>query len=511
MKLSRYFMITILTLAAFGQATPNLSLNVPTPGTAINKWRSLINNNFTAIDKYLSGVSPLSAIGVQNLTGCLVNSAAYIGANCASYWGGGSLSSQANAAYAGFGPNGGSIYVIQGTYSDSGSIAFGTQSKPAFLTCSSGTIINASSTSGTYITLDWGISIPGGQGDNGGVQGCIINGNGGASVGISLSTANGFGHGVNGAVIRGNTISGFNNGIVYGNYDNTFRNDISNNNIQLSATAAISVAGDSENFSILNNCLCGGAIGLNVLKTAFAPSLLLSHNSIDSNTSYGVQIASGAVAFIKGIDNHFEDNTGSAVFFNLAGGYYSGDEDSFIVDHSSGSAPGLATVGPNCEWDERDANLGFAVGSTFTYTNFVNTTAANASSRLVDIVAPASNVGLFISNLPTGQVTLLQSHEGAYAGDSNFYEFFSNRALVYSIDSNAALHAPNIYLTGATPTGSGTVVSLGSTNGFGTGSSDVSVTTTTKGGGTGPTTAQTIVKYLEIDIGGTKYWIPLMQ
>jgi hypothetical protein len=511
MKLLRYFLIALLNIAAFGQTIPNLSLKVPTPGTATKKSESLINNNFTVIDNDLSGVSPLSSISVKNLTGCLVDSVAYIGGTCASFWGGGSLSSQANAAYAGFGANGGSIYVIQGTYSDSGSIVFGTQSKPAFLTCSSGTIINATSSSGTYITLDWGIAIPGGQGDNGGVQGCIINGNKGTSVGISLSTANGFGHGVNGAVIRNNTISGFNNGIVYGNYDNTFRNDISNNNIQLSVTAAISVAGDSENFSILNNCLCGGAIGLNILSTAYAPSLLLSHNSIDSNTSYGVQIASGAAAYIKGIDNHFEDNTGNAVFFNLAGGYYSGDGDSFTVDHSSGSAPGIATVGATCEWDERNANLGFAVGSTFAYTTLVNTTAANASSRLVDIVAPAFKVGLFTSNPPTGQVTLLQSHEGAYAGDSNFYEFFSNRVLVYSIDSNGALHAPNIYLAGPTPTGSGAVLSLGSTNGFGIGSSGTSVTTTTKGRGTGPTTAQTIVKYLEVDIGGTKYWIPLMQ
>jgi hypothetical protein len=51
----------------------------------------------------------------------------------------------------------------------------------------------------------------------------------------------------------------------------------------------------------------------------------------------------------------------------------------------------------------------------------------------------------------------------------------------------------------------------GTTTGFGTGGAGTAVTTTTKGGGTGPTTAQTIVQYLEVNINGTNYWIPLTQ
>lgn len=52
---------------------------------------------------------------------------------------------------------------------------------------------------------------------------------------------------------------------------------------------------------------------------------------------------------------------------------------------------------------------------------------------------------------------------------------------------------------------------MNTTSGFGNGSSGTSVTTTAKGTGSGPTTAQTIVKYISISIGGQTYWLPLMQ
>lgn len=68
-----------------------------------------------------------------------------------------------------------------------------------------------------------------------------------------------------------------------------------------------------------------------------------------------------------------------------------------------------------------------------------------------------------------------------------------------------------VTIAGATPTASGTILGLGNTTGFGNGSAGTAVTTTTKNTGTGPTTPQTVVKYLEIDLGGTKYWIPLVQ
>jgi hypothetical protein len=71
--------------------------------------------------------------------------------------------------------------------------------------------------------------------------------------------------------------------------------------------------------------------------------------------------------------------------------------------------------------------------------------------------------------------------------------------------------SPVLVLTGATPTTIAGQVGFGTTTGFGTGAAGTAVTTTTKGGGTGPTTPQTVVNYIEIDIAGTKFWIPLVQ
>jgi hypothetical protein len=68
-----------------------------------------------------------------------------------------------------------------------------------------------------------------------------------------------------------------------------------------------------------------------------------------------------------------------------------------------------------------------------------------------------------------------------------------------------------VSVSGATPTMSGSTVGFGNTTGFGNGAAGTNVTTTPKNTGSGPATPQTVVKYIEIDIGGAKYWIPLMR
>jgi len=76
---------------------------------------------------------------------------------------------------------------------------------------------------------------------------------------------------------------------------------------------------------------------------------------------------------------------------------------------------------------------------------------------------------------------------------------------------SALLQAATVEITGATPTGTGTKLGLGNTTGFGNGAAATPVTTTLLGTGSGPANPQTVVKYLEIDLGGTKYWLPLVQ
>jgi len=74
-----------------------------------------------------------------------------------------------------------------------------------------------------------------------------------------------------------------------------------------------------------------------------------------------------------------------------------------------------------------------------------------------------------------------------------------------------SLISPVVILTGATPTTTAGQVGLGVTTGFGNGTPATAVTTTTLGTGSGPATPQTVVGYLEIDIAGTKAWIPYVQ
>jgi len=55
------------------------------------------------------------------------------------------------------------------------------------------------------------------------------------------------------------------------------------------------------------------------------------------------------------------------------------------------------------------------------------------------------------------------------------------------------------------------VIGLTTPTGFGNGSAATPVTTTARNTGSGPTKPQTIVKYMEVNLGGTNYWIPLVQ
>lgn len=80
-----------------------------------------------------------------------------------------------------------------------------------------------------------------------------------------------------------------------------------------------------------------------------------------------------------------------------------------------------------------------------------------------------------------------------------------------NLTASAAVKGTTLQATAATPTVGAGIVGLGTTAGFGAGAAGTAVTTTTKGAGTGPTTPQTVVNYIKINIAGTDYWIPLVQ
>ena len=85
----------------------------------------------------------------------------------------------------------------------------------------------------------------------------------------------------------------------------------------------------------------------------------------------------------------------------------------------------------------------------------------------------------------------------------------TNALVVWDISGN--LLGATLSASGATPTGSGSILGLGNTTGFGNGSAGTAVTTTTKSTGSGPATPQTVVSYLKVTIGSTVYWLPMVQ
>lgn len=70
---------------------------------------------------------------------------------------------------------------------------------------------------------------------------------------------------------------------------------------------------------------------------------------------------------------------------------------------------------------------------------------------------------------------------------------------------------PKTFLTAAPPSVAAGQIGYGGSAGFGNGAAGNTVTTTLKGTGSGPTTPQTIVNYIQVNIAGTTAWIPVMQ
>ena len=74
---------------------------------------------------------------------------------------------------------------------------------------------------------------------------------------------------------------------------------------------------------------------------------------------------------------------------------------------------------------------------------------------------------------------------------------------MYNLSSSTQAFGNRVDYTG--------VIGFTTREGFGNGSAATPVTTTAKHSGNGPTTPQTIVKYMEVNLAGTNYWIPLFQ
>lgn len=130
-----------------------------------------------------------------------------------------------------------------------------------------------------------------------------------------------------------------------------------------------------------------------------------------------------------------------------------------------------------------------------------NGTPGNASGTINAAVYQVAGVQISASSLSngttgTGSLVLAASPT------------FTGTVLAGAITASGIIQTPTIILTAATPTGAITGVALGDTTGFGNGAAGTALTTTLIGTGSGPAAPQTVIGYLEINVGGTVAWIP---
>ena len=114
--------LVCLAAAAFGQTTPKLHFNVPTPGTQVNNWGSLLNANAFTLESYLTGGSTLNGLNENDASANGVFFPAACGLSFPPSWCSGSdMGAWTNAAIAAT-PGCGEVYIAAGTYSQSTSI-----------------------------------------------------------------------------------------------------------------------------------------------------------------------------------------------------------------------------------------------------------------------------------------------------------------------------------------------------------------------------------------------------
>jgi hypothetical protein len=164
-------------------------------------------------------------------------------------------------------------------------------------------------------------------------------------------------------------------------------------------------------------------------------------------------------------------------------------------------------------YSNTDTSRGFRVGASYDGTGVnpgllqwgFNASAGHVMNLLMpDGITGLAATGTLFTSSSVGTVALQASTGSGTAS-------LSISGTTGSATFTGKAIATNLIANAATPTGSAGQLSLGTTAGFGNGSSGQAVTTTAKNTGSGPTTATTVVNYLEIDIAGTKYWVPLMQ
>jgi len=375
-----------------------------------------------------------------------------------------------NAAYASLPATGGIIVVPAGAYSFSTPISCGVNNKPAILlgygSSNGGIHLTYTPTTGTAITLDWGWC-PGA-----GIRDMALSGSGGgnATIGVSLGPTNG----ATGAVLSNFAISpingpggdGFGTGILYSNAGNAW--------------------GTFFQQCWIGRCGTGVLLETNQELIKFI-SCLFWQNSVGVQSNGGAEVACDHC--------HFDDNT--FIGFNQPSGGVSTFTACHFENAGGGTSLYLASTGA-CT-----VIGGFMIDDV--------TTGTQGEFVLVT----QGFFGMYGTYLASNGRTITQAINFSGTSYGDLHPAIGNQtvaALYNTSYSGSVFTAP--FGAGADAGGYGIGikgVSLGTPTGFGSGTAGTAVTTTTKGTGSGPTTPQTVVGYLKMNVAGTIVWIPYFK
>jgi len=264
-------------------------------------------------------------------------------------------------------------------------------------------------------------------------------------------------------------------------------------NVQVQATGtpgtAVVITSPGTAFTYNDNFLLGTIQGANVGVSVAACNACVFDGMHFEGIGGVYQINSGALGTnIRG--NYFAGNTGT----NGGSGY--------IVQTNAGSA-GTNVVG-NTIYGTPDAFI-------------VNSSNVTINAQGNDYNGTGTIQGQLALSSVAGDLSAIRSStEGAlYLGNDGSEIIRIGNLLNFNVGSYNTYGTENhgaIQLNNPTPSSppSG-VLALGTTTGFGNGTSGTPVTTTKLGTGTGPANPQTVVHYLQVNIGGAAYWVPLVQ
>lgn len=232
-------------------------------------------------------------------------------------------------------------------------------------------------------------------------------------------------------------------------------------------------------------------------------------NGFNPDTSSDVQVSGGN---FSGNTQHGIAVTNLQNNISIVGARVMGNTQTGIFVNNNANH---VTIGGCCIAENLQQGILINASSSVTVTGCEITNNGQASTNTIDGVLIRSAAGNAAKNIivgntingPSQRYGVREDSTGGGTVGSNIialnYMVENGTGATYKLSSSTQAFGNRVDYTG--------VIGFTTSAGFGNGSAATPVTTTTKHTGSGPTTPQTIVKYMEVNLAGTNYWIPLVQ